>query len=237
MLKKVCYGVASVWVASIVMGTSTASVEGQQRQPAATATAADHPNPQAIEQPRLLKKQELFSQGHTADVLDIQQVWAAYAFYNDSGNGEGVASLFTEDGVLQHLWNDRGNKWEPHGGVGSFPTPLGVRGGGCVLRGRKEIAHYFGERPATPWPGYGHHTTPNILVKVSDDGKSAILTTPYVIASTNDKGEGRVSTGGYRVWFKKTAEGWLIAEQYNLADRPRAGTRCDDQGNLPRAPK
>ena len=196
-----------------------------------------HPNGDVIEQPRFLKKNELFSQGHTGDVLDIQQVWAAYAFYNDSGNGEGVASLFTEDGVLQHLWNNKG-KWEPHGGVGSTQTPYGVKGGGCVLRGRKELAHYFGgERAASPWPGWGHHTTPNVLVKVSDDGKTAVLSAPYVIASTSEKGESRISTGGYRVFFRKTSDGWLIAEQYNVADRPRGGNRCDDTGNLPRIPK
>lgn len=222
-------------VVAVLVGTGV-HMASQGRTPVAPKSFA-HPNPKAIEQPKFLTKQELFSQGRTADVVDIQQVWAAYAFYNDSGNGEGVASLFTEDGVLQHLWNNKGTEWQPHGGVGSFNTPYGVRGGGCVLRGREELAHYFsGERAATPWPAWGHHTTPNVLVKVNDDGKSAILSSPYVIASTNDKGESRISTGGYRVFFTKTSEGWLISEQYNLADRPRGGTRCDDDGPLPRMP-
>jgi len=234
MSKNLCYAITIVSVALISAGVTKVTVEGGQ----AAAGPVVHPNPKAIEQPRVMKKNELFSQGasHTADIVDIQQVWAAYAFYNDSANGEGVASLFTEDGVLQHLWSDKGTHWEPHGGVGTFQTTYGPRGGGCVLRGRKQIAQYFGtnKREALPWPAWSHHTTPNILIKINDDGKTAILTTPYVIASTNDKGESRTSTGGYRVWFRKTGEGWQIAEQYNLADRPRGGTACDDNGPLPR---
>jgi hypothetical protein len=220
---------------SVILATTAVQLTSQA--PASKGFA--HPNASAIDQPTMLKKNELFSQGRAADVVDIQQVWAAYAFYNDSANGDGVASLFTEDGVLQHLWSDKGNKWEPHGGVGTNQTPYGNRGGACVLHGRKEIALYFGgeRRKASPWPAWGHHTTPNNLVKVSDDGKTAMLSTPYVIASTNEKGEGRVSTGGYRVWFRKTSEGWLISEQYNLADRPRGGNACDDKGPLPRATK
>jgi len=211
MLKKLSYGLA---VAALSAGI-TAVVMNAQAGKSPAIPGFDHPNADVIQQPTRLKRQELFSEGHTADVVAIQQVWAAYTFYNDAADGDGMASLFTEDGVDQHLWNDM-PKLVPHYGINPTPTPMGPKGAGCVLRGRKEISWYFGgsrQKEPWPWPGRSHHETPSILVKVSDDGKSAILTTPYVIASTNDKGEGRVSTGGYRVWFKKTTEGWLIAEQ------------------------
>ena len=239
-MKKRSYGVAVVSGALMVAAVTMVDVEVRQAagQPASTAAARDHTQPSAALAPRMLKRNELFSQGHTADVVDIQQVWAAYGFYIDSGNGDGAASLYAEDAVLRHFWSDKGTKYEPHGGVGSFPTPYGMtRGGGCVLRGREEIRKYFGERPAAPWPGWTHHTSPNMLVKVNDDGKTAILTTTMLIASVTEKGENRVTTGGYRIMLRKAPEGWLIAEQNNFADRPRGNNRCDENGNLPRTSK
>ena len=87
-----------------------------------------------------------------------------------------------------------------------------------------EFPFYFGKkrRPdPIAWPGHGHHETPSILVKVSGDGQTAVMSAPYVIAGVNDKGEGHVSTGGYRAFFQKTGEGWEIAELYAIDDHPR----------------
>jgi hypothetical protein len=231
MLKRWTYGVAYVLVAFVVIVAVKVRVEARQTsRPAATA---NHPNASAFDQPKIETKQQLISQDHTADVLAIEQVWAAYGFFIDSGNGEGAASLYTEDGVIQHFWSDKGSKWEPHGGMGSFQTPYGTtRGGPCVVRGRKEIQAYFGDRrTATPMTGWTHHTSPNLMVKVNDDGKSAVLTTTMLIVSTNDKGASNLTTGAYRVFFKKApGEGWLITEQYNFADRPRGNPNCGANG-------
>src|ERR1700752_3286870 len=68
----------------------------------------DHPNAKRVQQPTLLTKHELFSEDHTADVVAIQSVWAAYVFYNGSSNGPGMASIFTPDGVDQHLFDNLG---------------------------------------------------------------------------------------------------------------------------------
>lgn len=94
----------------------------------------DHPNPNAIQQPAVLAKHELFSEDHTSDVVAIEQVWGAYTFYNDSINGPGMASLFTPDGVDQHLWDDGHGKLIPDFGVvapedvGHNMTPEGPKG-------------------------------------------------------------------------------------------------------------
>ena len=71
-----------------------------------------------------------------------------------------------------------------------------------------------------------------VLVKVSEDGQTAVLSTPYVIAGVNDKGEGRVSTGGYRAFYKKTSEGWEIAELYAISDNPVVSQGCDVNGPM-----
>jgi hypothetical protein len=199
----------------------------------------DHPNGSKLQQPTVLAKHQLFSEDHTSDIVAIGQVWSAYVFYNDTMNGAGVASLFTPDGVDQHLWVTPDGKFVPHFGVvdpkdvGKNMTPQGPLGSGCILRGRDQIAYYFGPKRASGpigWPAHFHHETPSMAVKVSDDGQTAVLSAPAVLVGVNDKGEGRVGSGGYQVFFKKTSEGWEIAEEYSLNDSPVVSPGCDLSG-------
>jgi hypothetical protein len=69
-----------------------------------------------------------------------------------------------------------------------------------------------------------------MLVKVSDDGQTAAMPAPAVLVGVNDKGEGRVGSGGYQVFFTKTSEGWEIAEEYSLNDSPVVAPGCDLNG-------
>jgi hypothetical protein len=244
MLKRVCFGCA-VLLSLLMLGAFIASLTQRFSQAQAKGSSSPvwtgHPDVAVVQQPTVLTKHELFSEDHTADVVAIQQVWAAYTFYNDSDNGPGMASLFTPNAVDQHLWDDGQGKLTPHYGIvaagdeGKNMTAEGPKGSGCVLHGRDEISYYFGKkRRPDPlgWPGHGHHETPSILVKVSGDGKTAIMSAPYVIAGVNDKGEGHVSTGGYRAFFQKTPEGWEIVELYAIDDHPRITPGCDVHGPI-----
>lgn len=230
-------GLLGAGVAAMTLANHPVRAQSGSSIPAWT----DHPDASRIQQPTVLTKHQLFSENHTADIIAIEQVWAAYTYYNDSHNGEGMASLFTPNAVDQHFWNDFG-KLVPHYGIvaendTTSNTPEGPKGSGCVLHGRKEIAQYFGpnrQKDPWPWPGHGHHETPSILVKVSDDGQTAVMSAPYVIAGVNDKGEGHIATGGYRAFFKKTSEGWEIAELYAIDDHPHVTKQCDVNGPLPR---
>lgn len=66
-----------------------------------------------------LPKNLLLSQpGHEADVLAIMQLQALYEFYHDANNGEGVASLFTGDGIFEIPYNDGAGHLSPTGGTG-----------------------------------------------------------------------------------------------------------------------
>jgi hypothetical protein len=181
-----------------------------------------HPTKEVV-QPKRLSRHELFSEDHTADVVAIQQLWGAYQYYNDTHNGPGIESLFAPDAVLHFVSNNRGEI-----------NP----GRGCPIVGIKDIAAYFGySRTAKyepeihdglPFPGNSHHYSANILVKVNDDGKTAMLTaaTLFTVVSDNPdrmalpdgKGSRIGTTGEYRIFLRKTSEGWMIVDFYDAGD-------------------
>jgi hypothetical protein len=243
-LNKHFYGsfLLSVVILSAALISVTTDVRRVEGKSSSQPAWVDHPNALNIQQPTVPTKHELFSEDHGLDVIAIEQVWAAYSFYTDTDNGPGMASIFTPDGVFQHLWNDGHGKFLPDfgivapGDVGKNMTPEGPIGSGCILSGRDQIAQYkrMGRVEPLAWPGHFHHETPSILVKVSDDGQTAVLTVPSVQVGVDDKGQGHISTNGYRAFFKKTPEGWEMAELYDILDHPSVTQACDVNGNLPR---
>jgi hypothetical protein len=224
------------------------SLRANEAKPSVTEliqSQASHPSKDIAQQP-VLSKNELFSQDHTADIVAIESVWSAYVFYNDSHNGPGAASLFTDDAVIDFVWNNHGTL-VPTFGINPTQTPDGMNGGGCILASHKDIAQYFGFNRTTnlgdayhnglPLPGSSHHVSTNKMVKVSDDGKTAMMTAVWGTAGSDAKGARLGGTGSYRVFFRKTPmpDGWEIAKMYGISDRPSAGnTSCDLNGPLPR---
>ena len=124
MVKKLFYSAACALVTFVVAGVVIVRVQARQepQQASPFAAATEAAEAWARDQPKIMTKQQLFSQDHTADVLAIEQVWAAYGFFIDSGNGPGAASLYTSDAVIQHFWKDKDVTYQPHGGAGSFQT-------------------------------------------------------------------------------------------------------------------
>lgn len=199
----------------------------------------DHPDALHVQQPTVQTRRQMFTEDRTADVVAIREVWAAYAFYNDSINGPGMASLFTPDGVDQHIWDDEHGKFIPDYGVvapddvGKNMTEDGPKGSGCVLHGREQIAYYFGKKRAPDpiaWPGHSHHEAFGMMVKVSDDGQTAVISTPHIDVGQNAQGAYHFTTGGHRAFMKKTSEGWEIAELYAIDDHPLITPACDVNG-------
>jgi hypothetical protein len=252
MLKKLGYAVSffALWCVSVGMTASVMNVLRADKTQAPAWTR--HPNANNIQQPTILTKHELFSEDHTAEVLAIQEVWAAYGYANDSHNGPLMASLFTPDAIVHFVYDNvtlggpiiKGQPtFIPHFGIvapadqGTKVTPAGKQlGSGCVLHGRADITQYYGlnRLPVLPWPGHSHHESTAMMVKVGDDNQTAILSTPYVIAGVDDQGTGRVSSGGYRGYFKKTSEGWEVAELYAVDDSAAVTAGCDLNGPFPK---
>src|ERR1700691_5335316 len=145
MLRRLCYTVVILAAAIVIANGVVRTINVHAaKSPASGPVWTDHPNPLRIQQPTVLTKHELFSEDHTADVVAVQQVWAAYTFYNASDNGPGMASLFMPNAVDQHLWDDGQGKLTPHYGIAApgdeakNMTPEGPKGSGCVLHGRDQ---------------------------------------------------------------------------------------------------
>jgi len=246
MLKRLWFAFALlVSVAFISAAVATMTTQMIQAKTSGKTSAplwVGHPDGSKIEQPTVLSRHELESEDHAADVVAIEQVWNLYMWATDTDNGPLAASIFTPDGVFQHLYNDGHGHFLPDFGIVApgdetkNMTPEGMHGSGCVLRGRDEISQYkrTGQTNPLPWPGHGHHEMPNTMVKVSDDGLTAIMTTPSIQPNTADDGVGHLNTNGYRAWFKKTAEGWEMAELYDVLDHPSVTRICDANGNIPK---
>src|SRR5579863_7213016 len=155
--------------------------------------SANHPGKDII-QPKVMTRYELHSEDHTADVVAIESLWSNYTFYNDTHNGPGMESLFTDDAVVHIVWNDHG-KLVPTFGINPYQTPDGINGGGCLLSTHKDIAQYFGfNRTANlgdenhnglAISGASHHEVTNKMVKVADDGKTAMLTATWFSMSVD----------------------------------------------------
>jgi hypothetical protein len=183
----------------------------------------------------VLSRKELFSEDHTADVLAIEQVEAAYGYYDDTHNGPGMASLFTDDAVGVFGGNSVGK--------------------GCRLTPLEQVAWFYGfnrtaeldpkYRNGLSFPVASHHVMTNMLVKVSDDGKTAMLTATFIYTQSSNgsidgvrnsrmandgKGPRLVDSGAYRNYFRKTPEGWKIYKIYLGGDpHPRSDMNTSDE--------
>ena len=82
----------------------------------------------------------------------------------------------------------RGEEHDPHGSARQRMRSSWPRSDFLLLREKAGTGPYG-------WPGHGHHETPSILVHVSDDGQTAMMSAPYVIAGINEKGKGTLQPG------------------------------------------
>lgn len=117
MFKKFCYGLAFLGLWMVSVGVTAGVMNALRAQDRKWAPVwVGHPDAANIQQPTVLTKHELFSEDHTSDVLAIEQVWAAYGYYNDSHNGPGIASLFIPNAIVHFVWNNRtlGGRVDPN---------------------------------------------------------------------------------------------------------------------------
>ncbi len=124
------------------------------------------------------------------DVVAIQQLAAAYCHHMDDGNGEGVASLFTDDGVLEIV--DM------------------VKSVGC-----DEITANSSVFPQV-MPG-GRHIVQNVWVE--GDGDAATLRAYLSNVAAGDTPVS-VQTGRYNDELVRTGDGWRFSRRTLTLDGP-----------------
>jgi hypothetical protein len=180
--------------------------------------------------PPLAKDLLLSTPGHEADILAITQLQALYEFYHDASNGEGVASLFTADGIFEIPYNDGAGHLSPTGGTG---------GNGCAAYGPSQIAIFFnpaaGQSASLNYPGHSHHVMTGMVVKINDDGNTATLNANYIDDMVSNGVVTMFHPGEYITDFVRVGNHqWLIRHLRALEDTMITTVNCTLSGQLPK---
>ena len=125
------------------------------------------------------------------DIHECEQLQYQYEYYLDHGyNGEGIASLFVEDG----LWS--------------------ITGVGGTVRGKEDIKkHAVNLGKAIPW---GQHNMMAPMVKIAEDGQTAtgsfcLLCTLSMIVD-DQPADAYVLVGKYTNKYQKIDGKWYFSE-------------------------
>jgi ketosteroid isomerase-like protein len=160
----------------------------------------------------------------TDDIVAIEQVQTHYQFAIDSHDGDGVADLFTPDGVFDVYLNN---------GNGTI-SPL--TSGLCVNTGHDQIKIFIEDVYKTttplPFPDNGHHFITGQVVEVHGD--SATLKANLDAGSVATTG-GPLNgvTGEYDNILERTPEGWKYVRNRVLVDQKPFSLPCGPNGPIP----
>jgi SnoaL-like domain len=229
-MKKVIFGAVILSLGTLVALTQQKSEVQTNIQGLPVGSALTAPMT-----PPYLTRDQLYTRGHAEDYVEISELFYTYIWYHDSGNGIGVGSLFTPDGVFEVLNNKDGRTIDPD--YGDFK--------GCIARGPNQIAQFFGatngklSARATPFPRPTHNQVTNILIKF--DGDTAVLHANWT--SINADPERKKSpnaayvdrNGVYVADLRRTPDGWRFVQLRPIHEyAPIKTTQCDANGVLPR---
>ena len=157
-----------------------------------------------------------------ADTIAIEQIWNAYAHYLDSGDVEGVASLFTPTGgyVLGYA-NRTTQQVEPYGYSPSADGTSGTPGGGCTALGHDAIVnflHGLGITQKNKFPGLGKHIVVNKWIHIHGD--TATMHAYWL------GGNPVMSAGLYNNTFVRTPQGWKAQRNEVIFDNNNPTRPC-----------
>jgi ketosteroid isomerase-like protein len=158
------------------------------------------------------------------DIVAIEQVQTHYQFAIDSHDGEGVANLFTSDGVFDVFHNNGDGTISP------------ITSGLCVNTGRDQIQDFIQDvyKTTTPlaFPAHSHHFITGQVVEVHGD--SATLKANLVAASIATTG-GPLDgvTGEYDNILRRTPDGWKYVRNRVLVDQSPFSLPCGPSGPIP----
>ncbi len=231
MLKKILLSVSFLAVVGISVGVTRLMTNASRVE--AKSLAADTPGqgqnllsglpagPSTTITPPFLTANQLLTKGSAQDVTEITNLLFTYGFYHDSGNGAGVASLFTKDGAIEGLWNNNGNVL-----VGRGCLSQGEQLGRVAVDAAGNTAKPGEKQTPRPFPGHSHNVITNVLVQVNGD--TAALHAYFTRVHANVEGNPPVATlpntavvshtGEYTSDLRRTPEGWRFFRHRIISD-------------------
>jgi len=150
-----------------------------------------------------------------ADMVAIDQIWSAYAHYLDSGDAEGVASLFTPTGgYVLGFANRATGQVEPLGYSPSADGVSGTPGGGCTALGHDAIVNFLHGIGITDTPRKFPSLDKHIVIDrwIHVHGDTATFHAYWL------GGNPVVSRGLYNNTFVRTPQGWKAERNEVLFD-------------------
>jgi hypothetical protein len=231
MLKKCLWGIA--FLAAVVISTGVTVLTMNTRHVEAKSSSADPTRqaqsllsglpagPSTTITPPFLTADQLLTRGHDDDKVEITNLLFTYGFYHDSGNGAGVASLFTKDGAIEGLWNNNGNIL-----VGRGCLSQGDQLGRVAVDAAGNTAKPGEKQTPRPFPGHSHNVITNVLVQVNGD--TAALHAYFTRVHANVEGNEPVATppntavvshtGEYVSDLRRTPDGWRFYRHRIISD-------------------
>jgi len=239
MLKKICWGVAFVWVMFMSVGVTLLTINALQAGQA-QSSAVDMPQGTqfingfplepgwkgGVFKPPFLTRDQLVQRDRSLqDLIDkdeITNLLYAYVWFHDSGNRQGVISVFTKDsGADIDLWNNNGKQ---------------IEGDGCFLVGEAlgDLSRSGGSVPV-PFPSHSKNVTTNVMIQLHlttpsapTVGDTAELHAYYTRVYANNVGEPPVAvaphtatvdhTGEYIMDLRRTPDGWRFTRHWHPQD-------------------
>jgi len=129
----------------------------------------------------------------TEDMLAIQQAIANYSYTFDSGDAEGWANIFTEDGVWEFF------------GIGQEKPSIKLEG--------HQALHQFAEQRNRDRPegvSSYHHQSGVLFDELKSDSARTRAMLVLTVQSSSENTARVLTTGVYYDQWRKTPEGWHL---------------------------
>jgi hypothetical protein len=244
MLKKICWGIAFLWIMILSVGVLRLTINARKASAVDTPQSGQFINGFPVEQgwkdgkiePPFLTRGQLVTRDNLQgleDKAEITNLLYAYGFYHDTGNGPGIISTFTKDGAIGGGYNNDGNEID---GDGCMTSGDRIWDAGVDSSGR--IAHWPDKTVPRPYPGHSHNVMTNVMIQLHGD--TAELHAYYTRINSNVEGESPVAvaphtaavdhTGEYIMDLRRTPDGWRFTRQWHIGDvKPasRAPRTCE----------
>ena len=142
-----------------------------------------------------------------ADRLEIAEVIAKYSYAADFSDPDAFAALFVEDGIFEFYIRDA-------------KEPFERRVSRAVIRAKQES---WKESKRISGIKTGHHQSGLIFIELTADTARTQTMLVYSVQGADETAPRITASGTYYDNWRKTSDGWRIAQRVFRFDGPRPG--------------